>query len=40
MLRRPEPCTFRHVGTTVIQVQFKGEGEAIAFAQTFSGELV
>ena len=41
--RRFEPDVFRHTvdGTKVtIHLQFKIEDEAIAFAETFSGQLV
>lgn len=41
--QRIEPHTFRHTtipGNVTIQLQFKGEDEAAAFAQGFSGRLV
>jgi len=42
--RRFEPDVFRHSGVdggaVAIHVQFKSEGEAIAFAEAFSGQRV
>jgi hypothetical protein len=40
--RRIEPAIFRHTvegASVTIHLQFSAEGEAIAFAQTFSGQL-
>jgi hypothetical protein len=41
--RRIEPAIFCHTvegASVAIHLQFNAEGEAIAFAQTFSGQLV